>query len=138
MKLIQKIIGVCLTLIASVVAYVFVLADRISDWRERRRSVVNQSRIKAEIRKLNQLATMQRDIALRSKAMSTDDAKKARIPVIVVIARVLLLIIACCVGGVIASQCSRPKCHWKAYHANTLTENINGEWVCDDQKRKTP
>jgi len=127
-RLIQRIVGACLTLLAGVVACVFVLSDKISDWRERRRSALTSSRIRAEIKRIRQLADQQRDAALHRST-------ERKTPMIVILARIGLMLMACAVAGVMASRCSdyRPLCHWRAHHRNTLTERINGEWVCEKE-----
>ena len=128
MSLIQRIVGALLTLLAGAVALLFVLADKISDWRERRRSAVTSARIKAEVKRIRQLADQQRDQALhRSEDMRT--------PAIVIAARVGLMLMFCAIAGVLASQCSttKPRCHWVPRHRDTLTERINGGWICDPE-----
>jgi hypothetical protein len=39
-------------------------------------------------------------------------------------------------GGYCASKAPPARCHWQPRHADTLTERINGRWICKQERNR--
>lgn len=84
MAFVRSIVGVLLTLLAAVVAVVFVLADRIVVWRSRLQSKARAEELKRKVQEARKLADAQRAAVVEAETKRVAEElerAKARDPV---------------------------------------------------------
>lgn len=84
MAVVRSIVGVLLTLLAALVAFVFVLADRIVVWRSRLQSKARAEELKRKVQEARKLADAQRAAVVEAETKRVAEElerAKARDPV---------------------------------------------------------
>lgn len=84
MAVLRSIVGILLTLLAAVVALVFVLADRIVAWRSQLHTRARAAELKRKVQEVRKLADAQRAAVLEAETKRVSEElerEKARDPV---------------------------------------------------------